>query len=187
MSIASKNTLTWNDIKSLYTRLNTELSRFSASQIGVPTNPGIADNSSIKTLSDAIEVLESNQYVGSVARTNITVPNGGTIITPVEFNSMSTTIDNISRQCVYNSSYDSAHRGYNSSYDSAHRGYNSSYNTSDDDYNSSYRTSYDSSHRSHDSSHHSGYDSSHSCSCVNFNFAWYSTDSSCSTYRDYRA
>ena len=128
MSIATNETLKWSDIQALYNNLNTARKKFGITTITVPDNPGVVKPAQVQALNDNVNSMSANSYLRTVARTGVTPPAAGTIIKPLEFNRISTTITNIQNTCAYDSSYYSSHCGYDSTYDSS---YNSSYDSSD--------------------------------------------------------
>lgn len=103
MSISKGSKLSWSDIRSIYTSLNTQRSRFGYSKVTVPSNPGEVVPSAVSKLKAAIEELKNNTYVGNTANTGVSVPSAGTLIYPLPFTTMSGTINNISKVCAFDS------------------------------------------------------------------------------------
>lgn len=103
MSISKGSKLSWSDIQSIYTSLNTERQRFGYSAVTVPSNPGKAATSAVSNLKTAIEELANNKYVNSTANTGVTVPSTGTLIYPLPFSTMSSTVGKIAGVCAFDS------------------------------------------------------------------------------------
>lgn len=103
MSISKGSKLSWSDIQSIYTSLNTERKRFGYSTVTVPSNPGKAATSAVSNLKTAIEELKNNKYVSSTANTGVTVPSTGTLIYPLPFSTMSSTVGKIADVCAFDS------------------------------------------------------------------------------------
>ena len=130
MSVSSNSTLSWSDIQTLYTNLNTARTKFGFTTVTIPGNPGLATPSNIETLNNHVNSMASNQYLRNVAVTGVTVPTRGTLIKPVESMRISATIDAINNTCAFNSdngfrSSDFADNGFRSS-DFADNGFRSS-------------------------------------------------------------
>lgn len=103
MSISKGSKLSWSDIQSIYTSLNTERKRFGYSTVTVPSNPGKATTSAVSNLKTAIEELKNNKYVSSTANTGVTIPSAGTLIYPLPFSTMSSTVGKIADVCAFDS------------------------------------------------------------------------------------
>lgn len=103
MSISKGSKLLWSDIQTIYKSLNTERKRFGYSTVTVPSNPGKAATTAVSNLKTAIEELKNNKYVKTTASTGVTVPTKGTLIYPAVFTKMSTTVNNISDVCAFDS------------------------------------------------------------------------------------
>jgi hypothetical protein len=80
MALSTGNSALWSDIQALYTRLNTERTRFSFTNVTVPSNPGTMVPANLKDLNDKVNEMSSNSFLTSVAVTNVTVPTTGTLI-----------------------------------------------------------------------------------------------------------
>ena len=174
MALVRDNSALWQDIKDLYTSLNTTASKFGMSQSTVPekkeTNFVTANVTDLKTL---VQALSSNKYIGNAADTSgVTVPVRDAVIQPTGMTQLRTIIETSNAQCIhdasYNSSYNTSYRtSYNASYNASYRtsyqtSYQSTYNSS---YNATYRTSYQTSYQStYNSSYNASYDSSYDSS-----------------------
>lgn len=101
MALSTGNTAIWSDIQSLYTRLNTERTRFGFSTVTVPGNPGTMVPKNISDLNTKVNEMSSNGYLTSVAITNVTVPSSGTLIKANPYTQISDTITKISGVCPF--------------------------------------------------------------------------------------
>ena len=126
MAISTNNKLSWTDIQTLYNNLNTARTKFGFSTVTVPSNPGIAKPSQIETLNSYVNNMSSNKYLTNVAATGVTVPKVGTLIYPLEFTKIKTTIDKIQNTCAFDSFDSSFHASFYSSNNGF--GFNSSNN-----------------------------------------------------------
>ena len=125
MAISSSNTLSWNDIETLYTNLNTARQKFGFTTVTVPGNPGLAQPSNISDLDSAVNAMASNQFLTSTAITGVTVPRAGSLIYPLEFTRIRTTIDNINNTCAFDAGFNSDCNGFgfNSGHKSSNNGF----------------------------------------------------------------
>lgn len=112
MALSTGNTAIWSDIQSLYTRLNTERTRFGFSTVTVPGNPGTMVPKNISDLNTKVNEMSSNGYLTSVAITNVTVPSSGTLIKANPYTQISNTITKISGVCPFCSWGDFSCNGY---------------------------------------------------------------------------
>lgn len=112
MALSTGNTAIWSDIQSLYTRLNTERTRFGFSKVTVPGNPGTMVPKNISDLNTKVNEMSSNGYLTSVAITNVTVPSSGTLIKANPYTQISDTITKISGVCPFCSWGDFSCNGY---------------------------------------------------------------------------
>lgn len=112
MALSTGNTAIWSDIQSLYTRLNTERTRFGFSTVTVPGNPGAMVPKNISDLNTKVNEMSSNGYLTSVAITNVTVPSSGTLIKANPYTQISNTITKISGVCPFCSWGDFSCNGY---------------------------------------------------------------------------
>ena len=106
MSIEKDEILYWSDIQTLYRNLKTAREKFRISTEGVdwnPDNPGFAKPEQVEDLNDLVNAMSTNKYLKKVAVTNVVVPDQGTLIYPIEFSAIATTIDNINNTCAYDS------------------------------------------------------------------------------------
>ena len=106
MSINTGSTLSWNDIKTLYTNLNTALEDFSI-EVQTPEKPNLASTSAISNLQNAINAsINGNSYLrNQVSKNIVSIPNKNDLIKTLEFLSLNDTIEDIEEACPYNSSY----------------------------------------------------------------------------------
>ena len=75
----------WNDLKTLYTELNAQRTKFKMSTISVPSKEGDQTKvSDITTLKDAIQTMTSHNQIGSEASTT-------SVIIPDQYSQMRTT------------------------------------------------------------------------------------------------
>lgn len=123
MAISTNNKLSWADIQTLYNRLNAARTKFGFSAVTVPSNPDIAKSSQVQTLNSYVNNMSNNKYLTDVAVTGVTVPSVGTLIYPLEFTKIKTTIDNIRNTCAFDS-FDSSFNSSNNSF-----GFDSSFNS----------------------------------------------------------
>ena len=112
MALSTGNTAIWSDIQSLYTRLNTQRTRFGFSTVTVPGNPGTMVPKNISDLNTKVNEMRSNGYLTSVAITNVTVPSSGTLIKANPYTQISDTITKISGVCPFCSWGDFSCNGY---------------------------------------------------------------------------
>lgn len=114
MSFTQGDTVSWGDVQSLYTRLQTAYTKFSLGTISTPSNPGLTVPSTVSALKTAIENARSNSYVSRAGTyvTNVTVPSTGTYLYPDIFEQMSTTISNIQNTCAFNSAFFTSNHGF---------------------------------------------------------------------------
>ena len=122
MSLNSGNRVEWNDIRNIYTKLNTERQRFNFSTVTVSSKeeePLLATD--ITDLKDVVDEMKSHTQLSSVVSA-IEIPNAtpGEIVKPTSFEKIDTLIENIQSTPTYGSNY-----GYNSSYHGGNYGYNS--------------------------------------------------------------
>lgn len=161
MAISSSNTLSWNDIETLYTNLNTARQKFGFTTVTVPGNPGLAKPSSISDLDSVVNAMASNKYLTSTAVTGVTVPRAGSLIYPLEFTRIRTTIDNINNTCAFDAGFNSNNNGF---------GFNTTFNSDNNGFG------FNSGHRS--SNNGFGFDSSnngfHACSNNSFRSSMFS-------------
>lgn len=106
MSLNKDKTAVWSDIQSLYSNLNTQLSRFSISQISVPDHKDdlslIQDINDLKT---AINKLTSNSYLSNkVSTSGVTVPVRDSVMAPLPFTQMKTIVERVAAFCNTNAS-----------------------------------------------------------------------------------
>ena len=101
MALSTGNTAIWSDIQSLYTRLNTERTRFGFSTVTVPNNPGTMVPQNIADLNTKVNEMSSNGYLTSVAITNVTIPSSGSLIKANPYTEISDTITKISEVCNF--------------------------------------------------------------------------------------
>ena len=145
MSVSSSGVVSWSNIQTLFTNLNTARAKFFPSQSNFSPSSGGQDGvilaKLIQDLNRYIESFSSNSYVGTRANISQSPPNANDLISPTLINTFETTIRTINDTCAYDSSYNGGYRaGYDSSYDGGYRGgYDSSYD-------GGYRGSYDGSH-----------------------------------------
>lgn len=152
MAISSNSKVSWSDIQTIFTNLNTARQKFFPSQSDFQATPGGQSTQAMaqlaQNLNNYIESFSSNAYIGSRANIDENPPSAGDLINPIIFDRFTTTIRTINDTCVHDSSYRSTYRsGYDSSYRTSYRSsYDSSYNSSARTSNySSFRSSYDAS------------------------------------------
>lgn len=56
--------------------------------------------------------MASNKYLTSTAVTGVTVPRAGSLIYPLEFTRIRTTIDNINNTCAFDAGFNSNNNGF---------------------------------------------------------------------------
>ena len=94
----------WSDITALYTKLNTARTKFSFSTVTAPNNQGkTALAQDVKTLSNFINEMQSNSFLGSIAASNVN-PAVGTLMYPSFLDTLETTINNIQNTCTFGNS-----------------------------------------------------------------------------------
>ena len=136
MSVSSSGVVSWSNIQTLFTNLNTARAKFFPSQSNFSPSSGGQDGvilaKLIQDLNRYIESFSSNSYVGTRANISQSPPNANDLISPTLINTFETTIRTINDTCAYDSSYDGGYRGgYDSSYDGSYRGsYDGSHNGS---------------------------------------------------------
>lgn len=161
MAISSGDTLSWSDIETLYTNLNTARQKFGFTTVTVPGNPGLAKPSSISDLDSVVNAMASNKYLTSTAVTGVTVPRAGSLIYPLEFARIRTTIDNINNACAFDAGFNSNNNGF---------GFDTTFNSDNNGFG------FNSGHRS--SNNGFGFDSSnngfHACSNNSFRSSMFS-------------
>lgn len=103
----------WSDITALYTKLNTARTKFSFSTVTAPSNQGkTALAQDVKTLSNFINEMQSNSFLGSIAASNVN-PAVGTLMYPSFLDTLETTINNIQNTCTFgNSSFGDSSFGF---------------------------------------------------------------------------
>ena len=157
MSLSTGNKSLWEDIKSLYSALNTERTRFGYTTVAVPEYQNVKmDFSQITNLKDAIEVMSSHENLGSIAITNMPSSFRGDLITTAPFSTLQTTLNNIRAGNATNFGFrghngtNFGHNGTNFGFDGSNFGHRShrSGNFSHDGSNFSHRGT-NVSHRSH--------------------------------------
>ena len=117
MSLSTGNKSLWEDIKSLYSTLNTERTRFGYTTVAVPEYQNVKmDFSQITNLKDAIEIMSSHENLGSIAITNMPSSSSGDLITTAPFSTLQTTLNNIRAGNATNFGFRS-HRGSNFGFD----------------------------------------------------------------------
>ena len=103
MALSKGSKVTWADIQSIYSKLNTCQSKFSISQTTIPDNPGKCSPSTISDLKNFIFALSSSSYVGTSPVSpvfNLTTPTAGELLKADPFNTMTTTLDTVSGICA---------------------------------------------------------------------------------------
>ena len=120
----------WDDLKALYTELNTQRQKFQMNTINVPSNQNQQTKTSdISTLKDAIQSMSSHNQIGDNASTaSVIVPDQYSQMRQTPITQMQTVINRIS-QLAFNagnfSNFNGSNFGsFNGSNFSGHNGFN---------------------------------------------------------------
>ena len=120
----------WDDLKALYTELNTQRQKFQMNTINVPSNQNQQTRTSdISTLKDAIQSMSSHNQIGDNASTaSVVVPDQYSQMRQTPITQMQTVINRIS-QLAFNagnfSNFNGSNfGGLNGSNFSGHNGFN---------------------------------------------------------------
>lgn len=118
MSIKSKDKLSWNDIKNLYTLLNENYKKFSIPVVKIPEQykKKVVPND-VQTLNTYVTNMTSNKYIKNVANTGVVIPETKTLIYPLEFGKIKTTLENINKVCPHDNSFYTSNNGFNPDFD----------------------------------------------------------------------
>lgn len=103
MALSQGSAVTWTDIQSIYSKLNTCQSKFSITQTTAPSNPGKCSPTVISNLKTFIFALSgsswvSTSFVSSVF--NLSTPAAGDLLKADPFNTMTTTLNTVSNICI---------------------------------------------------------------------------------------
>lgn len=120
----------WDDLKTLYTELNTQRQKFQLDTVSVPSNQNKQTKTSdISTLKDAIQSMSSHAQIGdNASTTSVIVPDQYSQMRQTPITQMRTVINRIS-QLAFNAGNFSNHNGtnfggFNSSYFGGFDGFN---------------------------------------------------------------
>lgn len=104
----------WDDLKTLYTELNTQRQKFQLDTISVPSNQNKQTKTSdISTLKDAIQSMSSHAQIGdNASTTSVIVPDQYSQMRQTPITQMRTVINRIS-QLAFNAGNFSNHNGTN--------------------------------------------------------------------------
>lgn len=104
----------WDDLKTLYTELNTQRQKFQLDTVSVPSNQNQQTKTSdISTLKDAIQSMSSHAQIGDNASTaSVIVPDQYSQMRQTPITQMRTVINRIS-QLTFNAGNFSGHHGTN--------------------------------------------------------------------------
>ena len=122
--------ITWSEISSLYTKLNTARSKFGFSNITVPSSQvgALATTSHLKTINDTIVAMRnSNGNVGGLTFTAPTIPSAGSLIQPLPWSTVESNIDFMQNNCAsnfgfsftFNSAFFASNFGFSFTFNSA--------------------------------------------------------------------
>ena len=120
----------WDDLKALYTELNTQRQKFQMNTINVPSNQNQQTRTSdISTLKDAIQSMSSHNQIGdNASTTSVIVPDQYSQMRQTPITQMQTVINRIS-QLAFNAGNFSNFNGSNfGSFNGSHfSGFNGSF------------------------------------------------------------
>lgn len=104
----------WDDLKTLYTELNTQRQKFQLDTVSVPSNQNKQTKTSdISTLKDAIQSMSSHAQIGdNASTTSVIVPDQYSQMRQTPITQMRTVINRIS-QLAFNAGNFSNHNGTN--------------------------------------------------------------------------
>lgn len=104
----------WDDLKTLYTELNTQRQKFQLDTVSVPSNQNKQTKiSDISTLKDAIQSMSSHAQIGdNASTTSVIVPDQHSQMRQTPITQMRTVINRIS-QLAFNAGNFSNHNGTN--------------------------------------------------------------------------
>lgn len=104
----------WDDLKTLYTELNTQRQKFQLDTVSVPSNQNKQTKTSdISTLKDAIQSMSSHVQIGdNASTTSVIVPDQYSQMRQTPITQMRTVINRIS-QLAFNAGNFSNHNGTN--------------------------------------------------------------------------
>lgn len=163
MALSQGSAVSWSDITTLFTNLNSARTKYGFSSVSASGGVGTqVTTGAMSTLASGVTEMASKGNLSQYAVINGTIPVVGDLITPTYLKNISTSISEINTCSTYNASQVS---------------YNGSNYTSDYSYNSSvcscnhYQSSYDSSQVSYQSSYDSSqvsYQSSYNASQVSY-------------------
>lgn len=132
MALGRNNQIDWADIENIYTKLNTERTRFGFTQKTIPSNQNVTSNpNDVISLKDSIEEMKSHYRLSSVASTDsVETPSSGDLMVTNPFDTINSIVTNITNTPTYGANY-----GYNSS-NYGHKATNDGYNSSNNVWNS---------------------------------------------------
>lgn len=104
----------WDDLKTLYTELNTQRKKFEMDTVSIPSNQNQQTKTSdISTLKDAIQSMSSHTQIGdNASTTSVIVPDQYSQMRQTPITQMRTVINRIS-QLAFNAGNFSGHHGSN--------------------------------------------------------------------------
>ena len=118
MALSENNLMSWSDIETLFSNLNTARKKFSFSTVSTPSNRGVTARTDVATsIERYIEDMSSSKYLTGVAVVNDTMPRVNELISPLVFTRMSTVISNINNTCAFDAtnngfSFNSSDNGF---------------------------------------------------------------------------
>lgn len=103
MALSAGSVASWADIQAIYTAMNTARKKFGISTVTVPSNPGSMVPNNVKALNDLVNAMSSNRYLTSVAKTGVTPPSSGNLISATPYTRISSTVSRIQDTCAFDS------------------------------------------------------------------------------------
>ena len=134
MALSTGNKVLWSDISSLFTRLNTQRTKFGYSTVTQSSlQNSLAKPAVISDLKSYIQGMTSNTFAATAASrySEITVPTTATLLKPQSLNTVSSILTDLENTCVHNSSFYSG--GFFTSFDASfsfNSGFNGGFNNS---------------------------------------------------------
>lgn len=103
MALSSGNKVTWADIQAIYSKLNTCQTKFNITKTTAPSNPGKCSPTVISNLKTFIFALSTSSWVSTSFVSpvfNLTTPVPGDLLKATPFNTMTTSLNNVSNICI---------------------------------------------------------------------------------------
>lgn len=102
MALSVGSRVDWDDIRSIYNRLNTVRTKFSFNTVVTPNSQGTqiktTDVSDIKTIMDG---MKSNSYLAPITTDNIVIPEKGSLLEISPFTNISNVLGIMENTCAH--------------------------------------------------------------------------------------